>query len=260
MKEYLVQSSKAALRYHDLSGAGAPILFIHGLGCASSLDYPQVAAADGLPKHRRILVDLLGSAFSDKPEEFEYSIESHAVYLQEFVEHLKLDEFYLFGHSMGGSIAISLARRCEKRLKGILISEANLDSGGGFFSRRIAKYGEKAYRSFGHDETIREAREGASTNWAAGLESSSPVAIYREALSLVEGTSPSWRKTLHALNIPKTFICGEQSLPDPDVSDLEQHDVRIEIVRNAGHSMAWESPEGVAAAIVNGIRFSDSRS
>ncbi|MEI8632705.1 hypothetical protein P4S72_13375 [Vibrio sp. PP-XX7] len=40
MKEYRLEKRNAILRYHDLPGEGTPIIFIHGLGCAASFDYP----------------------------------------------------------------------------------------------------------------------------------------------------------------------------------------------------------------------------
>jgi len=43
MKEFLVPGRTDRIRYHDLPGEGVPIVFIHGLGCASSMDYPYVA-------------------------------------------------------------------------------------------------------------------------------------------------------------------------------------------------------------------------
>lgn len=34
----------ATLRWHDFPGDGLPVVFIHGLGCASSYDYPALPA------------------------------------------------------------------------------------------------------------------------------------------------------------------------------------------------------------------------
>lgn len=110
MREFMVAACQATLRYHDLPGEAVPILFIHGLGCACSFDYPSVAARGGLAQHRRILVDLLGSGFSDKPAAFDYSIASHAATLAALVEHLQLSRLVVFGHSMGGDCAGSAAR------------------------------------------------------------------------------------------------------------------------------------------------------
>ncbi|MGF1718274.1 alpha/beta fold hydrolase [Photobacterium chitinilyticum] len=256
MKEYIVEKDNAKLRYHDLPGDRIPIIFIHGLGCASSFDYPQVASMCGLEQHRRLLVDLLGSGFSDKPHQFSYSIEEHADYLEQLINHLDIGEFFIYGHSMGGAISINLAARFdETRLKGLILSEANLDSGGGFFSKSIASYNEKEYLNVGHNKIIQESKKESNESWAASLSMSSPIAIYRESISLIEGQSPSWRKVLYSLKATKTFIFGNHSLPDPDLMELERENINIEIVPGAGHSMAWENPEGLATAITAAINL-----
>jgi hypothetical protein len=41
----------------DLPGGGIPIVFIHGLGGAATLEYAQVAANDMLTGRRRMLVE-----------------------------------------------------------------------------------------------------------------------------------------------------------------------------------------------------------
>ena len=48
----------------------------------------------------------------------------------------------------------------------------------------------------------------------------------------------------------KSFIFGENSLPDDDFDELKRHGIYVEIVKNAGHSMAWENPAGLAHAIL----------
>lgn len=53
--------------------------------------------------------------------------------------------------------------------------------------------------------------------------------------------------------VQKSFIFGEKSLPDPDVEELQKHGIHIEFVENAGHSMAWGNPSGLAEAITRSI-------
>lgn len=69
------------------------------------------------------------------------------------------------------------------------------------------------------------------------------------------GGNPSWRSILYSLECPRTFIFGEKSLPDPDIQVLAEQGIQIEIVKDAGHSMAWENPEGLASAVSNGIQY-----
>ena len=43
VKEYYIHELNCRMRYYDFPGNDIPILFLHGLGCAGSFDYPQVA-------------------------------------------------------------------------------------------------------------------------------------------------------------------------------------------------------------------------
>jgi pimeloyl-ACP methyl ester carboxylesterase len=253
MQEFILKDSKNRMRYHDLPGEGIPILFIHGLGCAGSFDYPQVAAQEELSGSRRILVDLLGSGFSDKPDDFNYTVNNHAEYLADFISDLDIQRFILYGHSLGGAVALSLADRCRDRIERIILSEANLDSGGGFTSKAIAAYEMMEFFNKGFQKIILENQKAANEMWAASFSVSSPRAVYFNSKSAIEGQTPSWREILYSLNCPRTFIFGENSLPDPDMQGLTEHGVHIEVVEKAGHSMAWENPKGLARAIKNGI-------
>lgn len=242
------------MRYQDLPGKEMPILFIHGLGCAGSFDYPEVAAQDSLKNHRRILVDLLGAGYSDKPGDFTYTVEDHAEYLLEFIDHLNLGAFILFGHSLGGAVALSLAGKCRGRLHQIILSESNLDkSSEGSVSKYIADFDMAEFIGHGFDILLENSRESGNWMWAASLSMWLPKAAYLISKSAAEGGNPSWRSTLYSLGCSRTFIFGEKSLPDSDVQVLAEHGIQIEIVKQAGHSMAWENPEGLASAISRGI-------
>ncbi|MFX3616536.1 MAG: alpha/beta fold hydrolase [Sporolactobacillus sp.] len=254
MKEYFVKKANCLLRYNDFPGADIPILFIHGLGCAGSFDYPQVASQEALRNHRCLLVDLLGSGYSDKPEVFNYTVRDHAEYLADFVASLGLESFILFGHSLGGAIALSLANKCQDRIKCLILSESNLDkSNEGSTSKFIADFEKNDFLQRGFNQLIQENRASGNSMWAASLSLWSPKSAYLLSESAAKGANPSWREILYSLNCPKTFIFGENSLPDPDVQILRAHDIHIEIVKKAGHSMAWENPNGLAKAIASGL-------
>ncbi|MYM59045.1 alpha/beta fold hydrolase [Vibrio sp. OCN044] len=252
MKEFKL-SNDVILRYQDLPGHEIPIIFIHGLGCTSSFDYPQVASMACLSNHRCILIDLVGSGYSDKPKSFDYTIENHANYLEALLDFLHVDEFVIFGHSMGGAVSITLANLVSSRVKSLILSEANLDSGGGFFSKKIANYSEKDFIESGYKDLINESIFSGNTEWAAGLSNSSPIAIYRNAASLIKGHIPSWREIYYSLEMPKTYIYGSNTLPDPDYDELIGKNINVVVVPDAGHSMAWENPEGLALMIKRSI-------
>ncbi len=249
MKEFRSVKAQATLRYHEIPGKGHPIIFLHGMGCASSCDYPQVVSASPLRGRRAMLVDLLGSGFSDNPMTFSYSVSDHAAVIEELIMTLELGKVHLYGHSLGGSIAIEVATLCKNRVASLIVSEPNLDPGGGTFSRPIADQSEAEYVNRGHAGTVKSALAQGHTVWSSSLSISLPAAIHREAVSLVKGGSPSWRDQLRMLPMHRTIIFGERSLPDPDTKRLPKDGVDRGIARKAGHSMAWENPTALARCI-----------
>lgn len=246
MESLRVTASGAALRYLDIDGPGRPLVCVHGLGCAATADFPRVLAHPACPRRRAILVDLLGSGFSDRPEDFPYSMAAHADVVVALVDRLGLSTIDVFGHSMGGSIAIDVTTRLGRRVGQLIAAEPNLDAGGGTFSRAIARYPEARYVARGHRAVIRAAVDGGNDAWAGTMAASSATAVHREACALVAGERPSWREQIEAVAERAVVLFGERSLPDPDADRLRAAGVAVEVVADAGHSMLWENPGEVA--------------
>lgn len=241
------------MRYLEFSGTGIPLLMIHGLGCASSFEYPHVARSPALAGRHAILIDLLGFGFSDRPDDFGYRVQDHAEQVCAFVESRGFKEVDLYGHSMGGSVAIEAADLLGNRVRNLILSEANLDSGGGAFSSPIAAMGEDAYVNGGHVKTRDAAEAAGDEGWATTMRAASARAVYRGAKSLVEGSSPDWRTRFLRHLALKSYIFGERSLPDPDHGVLSSHGVAIFVVPDAGHSMSLENPGGLGTAIAEAL-------
>lgn len=249
MKSFKVPGTEMILRFHELSGLGVPLVFIHGLGCAASCDFPRVATDASLRPRRSFLLDLAGSGFSDKPQDFSYSLQDHALCVIALLESLGIPQVNLIGHSMGGSIAIMVAAQRPDLIQRLIVAEPNLDAGGGIFSRAVAEYSEEEYLAKGHAHLINVAVRSNDPVWAGSMSVASALAIHRQAVGLVNGEPVSWREQLYHLKMPATVLFGEFSLPEPDVAILPQHGVHTAVVPQAGHSMMWENPTGVAAAI-----------
>lgn len=250
MKSLWLGKAEANLLYHDIPGHGLPLIFIHGLGCASSSDYPAVAADRALAGRRMLLVDLLGSGSSDRPAGFGYTVADHAQTIADVVTQLAPEAVDLFGHSMGGAVAITAARLLGPRVRSLILAEPNLDPGGGLSSRKIAAQSEADYVAQGHAVMVRASRLDGNSAWAASLALSAPVGVHRASRSLVAGSDPTWRAMLLDLPIPRTVIFGELSLASsPDAKLLPQQGVKVAVVSNAGHGIAVDNPAGLAAAI-----------
>lgn len=246
MKSALVDPPKAYVRYLEFPGAEPPLVFLPGLGCSATIDYPVVATRQGLRGRRSLQVDLFGHGYSDAPDQFSYSLEDHARSVGTLLDQLGITRCVLYGHSMGGSIAITLAALRADLVERLVISEANLDPGGGFVSRDMAQQSPEQMPAL-LDRLLADGR--VSPSRFATFRAASPMALQRSAAGLVKGTKPTMRERLYDLAIPRAYIISERSLPDPNVEVLEAHGVRVPVVPAAGHDMAFENPDGLAEQI-----------
>jgi pimeloyl-ACP methyl ester carboxylesterase len=257
MEAFLFASSNAFLRYHQLPGDEPTWLYLAGLGLAATALYPQVISGSALARQRAIVPDWLGCGFSDRPAAFGYSISDHAETLADLLDALGTRGCTVVGHSMGGAVAITLATQRPDLVTRLILAEANLDAGGGAFSRSIATLSEQAFLSSGYQALLAsEQRNGQagkrSSAVTAGIwQTAAPYALYRSAVSLVQGVQPSWREQLYRLAIPRVYVFGEHSLPDQDYEVLPSYGVDVAIVPKAGHNMLVENPAGVAQVLLS---------
>ena len=82
-----------------------------------------------------------------------------------------------------------------------------------------------------------------------------PHALYRSLVGLVRGTQPTMRQHLYRITIPRTYIFGEQSLPDPNWDTLSARGIRTLAVADAGHGMMLDNPKGTAEALKVALAF-----
>jgi len=106
---------------HRESGAGAPLVFLHGNPTSSFLWRTVMPSLPG----RRLAPDLIGMGESGKPG-IEYSFDDHARYLDAWFDAMDLDDVVLIGHDWGGALAADWASRHPSRVRGLAFTEAVL--------------------------------------------------------------------------------------------------------------------------------------
>jgi len=255
LKSLYLKKHKAHLRYFDLPGAEPPCVYLHGLGCAASSDFPPVTVHPPLNHYRSLLVDFLGFGYSDRPAGFSYSLEDHAQTVAFLLDHLGLAGCVLVGHSMGGSVAITLAAERPDLVSALVAAEANLDPGVGTLSSQIASFSETDFVASGYRKMLRAAildglrGDAAMAAYAASFAQADPPATHRSAVGLLQGTEPSMRQNLIRLDRPRAFVFGQQNLPDPDETRLAEKGVDVLIIPGAGHSMMEDNPDGFAGIV-----------
>jgi proline iminopeptidase len=105
-------------------GAGpATMLTLHG-GPGCTHEYFE-CFEDFLPPAgiQLIYYDQLGSAYSDQPDEPSlWTVERFREEMEQVRAALGLNQFYLYGHSWGGMLALEYALKYQEHLKGLVIS------------------------------------------------------------------------------------------------------------------------------------------
>ncbi|MGQ0634943.1 MAG: alpha/beta fold hydrolase [Planctomycetaceae bacterium] len=102
------------LRYHYVDeGRGEVLLCVHGNPTWSFAWRNAIKALSG--RYRVIAVDHIGCGFSDKPQQYDYRLQTHAENLSRFVGGLELRNVTLLAHDWGGAIGLTVATSMPER-------------------------------------------------------------------------------------------------------------------------------------------------
>jgi pimeloyl-ACP methyl ester carboxylesterase len=255
MRSQRLPEAGAFIRYHDLPGEAPAVVLLHGLGAAGSSDLIGAACRPPLDRRRRLVVDLLGFGYSDRPPAFAYRLEDHAACVAAILDAAGVAGAQVVGHSMGGTVAIVLASLRPDLVAALVVAEGNLDPGVGMGSARIAAWSEEEYLARGHAEMLAsidaEAASGDQgwTAYAAAFRLADPLAVHRSAVGLLAPITPTARERLYRFPGAKAFVFGERSLPDPDQARLASAGVTVLVVPGATHAMAVEAPADFARLV-----------
>ncbi|MEX3941722.1 alpha/beta fold hydrolase [Paraburkholderia sp. BR10937] len=242
------------LRYLDLySGthSSEPLLFIHGLGCASSSDYPPVTGSHSCSKRRSLLVDLTGAGFSDKPEDGKYDSDNQANVLSNFVTSEPFTQVNLFGHSAGAFIALKLAKRLPVQVSTVILCAPGLNDYGKAMLSEITSMTEAQFVAEGCSQLLAQLRAaGGNDAWLGPFAVASPHAIYQWARSALDDNAQDWLGDLARLNARKGVILPD-TVTSCEIAPFEQAGCAVELVADTEHMMAYDNPDGLALAISN---------
>jgi pimeloyl-ACP methyl ester carboxylesterase len=227
-------------------------VYIHGLGGTGAAGFGNIAPHPLLAGPRTLIVDLPGHGHTDRPADFGYTLDDHAAAVAAVLDAERLRGVDLVGHSMGGDIAIVLAARRSDLVGRLVVAEANLDplppTPTGLGSQWISSLTETEWLATGFARLVATNRA-----WAPTLRLGDPLGVYRSAVGLITGTSPTMRELLVGLPIPRTFILGDRGEELEDPAGLEAAGVRILTIADAGHLLMDDQPDAFAGAIADGL-------
>ncbi len=106
------------LHYVD-EGDGSPVVMLHG-NPTWSFYYRRLA--DALRDEYRVIVpDHMGCGFSDKPQDYDYTLSAHIDNLENLTAGLGLENITLVLHDWGGAIGMGYAVRHPGKIKKIIV-------------------------------------------------------------------------------------------------------------------------------------------
>ncbi len=115
-KYYTVDGHK--LHYVD-QGTGPVIVLVHGNPTWSY--YFRNVIQLLVPTHRVIAVDHLGCGLSDKPQDYQYTLENHINNLSKLLNHLEIQKFSLMVHDWGGAIGFGVAVAVPDKIEKVVV-------------------------------------------------------------------------------------------------------------------------------------------
>ncbi|MBK8474427.1 MAG: alpha/beta hydrolase [Sphingobacteriales bacterium] len=101
------------------SNTGIPIIIIPG--ATNSAEELQEDLKDKL-NHWHIIVSLRGRGKSGSPDKG-YSLDDHATDITAVIDFLGIGHYYLFGHSIGSTVGIRVAKLRPERVKGLILGD-----------------------------------------------------------------------------------------------------------------------------------------
>lgn len=237
-----------------------PIVLVHGL--IGHLREPRIV--DSISGAPVFAPDLLGYGEYAAVEIEGISLQEQADYVAAAIRALADGPVHVAGHSVGGAIAILLARAHSELIASLTSIEGNFTLKDAFWSGKLARLDRVKVESV-------FARHRADLNgWLASVEvpanswtrtvarswlDNQPASTIRaQARAVVEATgAPDYLQAVRDLlssGIPLHLVAGERSQSGWDVADwVRSQAASYTAIAGTGHLMMLEDPEAFGAAL-----------
>ncbi|MCY3778700.1 MAG: 2-succinyl-6-hydroxy-2,4-cyclohexadiene-1-carboxylate synthase [Chloroflexi bacterium] len=254
-------------RYNiDITGAGPPLLLLHGFTGDSNTwrDF----ALDMSDDFKVIRLDVLGHGKSDKPAQASsYQMPAVAADIIDLLNQLEITRARLLGYSLGGRLALYLALTFPERFASLALESA---------SPSLADACERAERRR-NDEALASKIEARGIDWfvdyweslplwasQANLPStvlaaqrkqrlaSDPRGLANSLRGMGAGAQPSLWGDLPNLRIPTLLLIGALDHKFRRINELMTKtipDARLVPIPSAGHNSHLENPTAFAQAV-----------
>jgi pimeloyl-ACP methyl ester carboxylesterase len=239
------------------TGAGDPVVFIHGSGMSGATWAPVLAH---LPDHRSIAVDLPGFGLSDPHSYSGRPLHAHAVaQLTSALDALGLDRAPLVGTSLGGMWALCLAVEAPERVAAVVaigmpgVALPGVHGDPFFTLMTIPGLGRIASRVLPVPGSVKAARRGMKNVMGRAALDRTPDELF-EVIS-AGMRMPGWREAMWThLNLALRFGRGR---PENPLTETELRSIAAPVQLIWGRDDVYGGPEigRRAAALIPGARL-----
>ncbi len=235
--------------HYTVDGAGSPpLVFIHCWCCDCT--YWDAQRTHFAKQHQVVTIDLAGHGLSGSNRQ-DWSISNFAGDVKAVIDHLKLDDIVLIGHSMGGPVAVETATLIPNRLIGVVGVDNFQSLKMRFADEQIQEFLEQFKPDFAP-----AAKDWVGTMFPTGSDSTLIAAISNDmaagppevGLPALEAVltwfSYKASSKLAALTVP--LHCINSDLAPTDIEGLIAGlpaGYYLHLMRKRGHFLMREDPE-----------------
>lgn len=219
------------------------IIILHGWGSCSENWFEVKKFLEG--EGYRVLVPDLPGFGNTLPPKQEWFVDNYVEWLRNFCEKQNVSQFFLFGHSFGGRIAIKFAAKYYEKLKGlILCSSAGIKPKRNLVVLLIAKIGKIIFRLpvirkfYPLCQKIFYVKILRKTDYLKAM------GIMKEILKNIvdEDLTPY----LSQIKVPTLILWGKKDkmtpVKDAYLMHQEIKNSKLEVFKGIGHSIRRENP------------------
>jgi pimeloyl-ACP methyl ester carboxylesterase len=252
---------------YQLAGKGETVVLLHGF-CEDRMIWTDIEEELHRYNFRTLSIDLPGFGNSDLLPQVPAHIEDYATAVSYVLQHLKLPNCYLLGHSMGGYVALALAELFPQLVRGLglIHSHPYQDSDEKKSDRHkqihfIEKHGHLLYIkqlipkfftprfSSSNPFTLDTLIHSASATNQRGIIDALTAMISRADRSTV----------LQQISVPVLFIIGKEDVTIPSLANLSQillpEISSIFLLDKVAHMAMFEAPRQTQLIIRNYLVF-----
>ncbi len=241
--------------HYEVDGRGKPIFFLHGWLGSWDVWRDTMLSISNLGLYKIYALDFWGFGDSDSRRTSSFDISSYVSMVDQFMDKMGIERVPVIGHSMGGTVAMSLALDHPSRVEKVVVvgspmvgSSLNpllklagrewiawlvwrqltlLHLGLWLFSPLLAREGKKVYRMLERD-----------------LSRTTLEAFFRSIASL---RSTDLRPRLSEVTVPTLGIYGRgDNIVHPNQAQIiteNIHHARVEILEGSRHFAMLDEPD-----------------